>query len=452
MNVPLRNMKTGQYYLSSGAHTLKLDFSNSYFNRVKVRVKTVLVNTDGTTDGVDEYWANNPDNADPRLAKEHHLFPATDWENGVEFTSDGSSKLIDVQLPENIHYNMMYKVVVEYCRHKGGGVYDEGNWLEIADTKIYQDGKPCYGSDVIWKYSAQEWGWDQLSNLKTLTVPESNLYLIGAENVKWSFPTPLVTDQATFKNWQTSFEACLASKALSSIIVGPNDITGRRATLRTLQDFEFMFAYTRGWAYRPSENQRYPIYWRRVAPFQATSSSDNPTVTQNFRMLIKSTQTSHEGFIGVKPGESGYPNIYSSCECWVGETHIFTYGPARWEASLKDNKPVNYQHVIFQPESLGHKYIFFTRIYSDVEKCGIQNQSGYNTQSFWSQAYNNGLIMEFGKFIKEADIAGILYNNITRGYAEISDDRLISNTNKPNTAVCRTSIKLNTTPDLHPQE
>ena len=75
-----------------------------------------------------------------------------------------------------------------------------------------------------------------------------------------------------------------------------------------------------------------------------------------------------------------------------------------------------------------------------------------NTQSFWSQAYNNGLIMEFGKFIKEADIAGILYNNITRGYAEISDDRLISNTNKPNTAVCRTSIKLNTTPDLHPQE
>ena len=452
MNVPLRNMKTGQYYLSSGAHTLKLDFSNSYFNRVKVRVKTVLVNTDGTTDGVDEYWANNPDNADPRLAKEHHLFPATDWENGVEFTSDGSSKLIDVQLPENIHYNMMYKVVVEYCRHKGGGVYDEGNWLEIADTKIYQDGKPCYGSDVIWKYSAQEWGWDQLSNLKTLTVPESNLYLIGAENVKWSFPTPLVTDQATFKNWQTSFEACLASKALSSIIVGPNDITGRRATLRTLQDFEFMFAYTRGWAYRPSENQRYPIYWRRVAPFQATSSSDNPTVTPNFRMLIKSTQTSHEGFIGVKPGESGYPNIYSSCECWVGETHIFTYGPARWEASLKDNKPVNYQHVIFQPESLGHKYIFFTRIYSDVEKCGIQNQSGYNTQSFWSQAYNNGLIMEFGKFIKEADIAGILYNNITRGYAEISDDRLISNTNKPNTAVCRTSIKLNTTPDLHPQE
>lgn len=455
MNVPLRNMKTGQYYLSSGAHTLKLDFSNSYFNRVKVRVKAVLVNTDATQDGVDDYLAvlNNPD---PALAKEKLLYPTSNWDKGVEFLSDGSSKTIEVPLAENNHKNMMYKVVVEYCRHKGGGVYDEGNWLEIADTKIYQDGKPCDGSNVIWKYSAQDWGWSQLGNLKTLGgVPESNLDLIGAENVKWSYPTPLAADQATFKNWQTSFKACLDSKALSSIIVGPNDITGRRATLRTLQNFEFMFAYTRGWAYRPSGNQRYPIYWRRVAPFQATSSSGNPTVTPNFRMLIKSTQTSHEGFIGVKPGESGYPNIYSSCECWVGETLIFSYGPAGWPATINNNRPVDYQHVIFQPESLGHRYIHILKTYSDVEKCGIQNPSGNSTLSFWAEAYNNNinpLISEMGKFVKEADIAGILYNNIARGYAEIYDDRLISNTNKPNTAVCRTSIELNTTSDLHPQE
>lgn len=451
MNVPLRNMLPAQRYLSSGAHTLKLDFSNSYFNRVKVRVKTVLVNTDGTTDGVDDYLAvlNNPD---PALAKEKQLYPTSNWDKGVELQSDGSSKTIEVPLEENSHKNMMYKVVVEYCRHKGGGVYDETTWLEIADTKIYQDGKPCDGSDVIWKYSAQEWGWDQLSNLKTLTVPESNLYLIGAENVKWSFPTPLVTDQATFKNWQTSFEACLASKALSSIIVGPNDITGRWAKLKTQKNFEFMLVYARGWAYTPSNSQRYPVYWRRVPPFEAYSGlKDNPTVTPGFTMQIKSPQTNHEGFIGVKPGESGYPNIYSSCECKVGETTIFAYGPAGWSAVLSDNKPVNYQYVAFQPEDLGHYYIHIIKHYSDNEKCGIQN-TNYNVMTFWSQAYNNGLITEFGKFVKEGDITAILNNNITRGYAYIHEDRLVSKTNKPNTAVCRTSIKLNTTPDLHPQE
>lgn len=97
-------------------------------------------------------------------------------------------------------------------------------------------------------------------------------------------------------------------------------------------------------------------------------------------------------------------------------------------------------------------YIHILKTYSDVEKCGIQNTTYYNVMTFWSQAYNNALIMEFGKFVKEGDITAILNNNITRGYAYIHEDRLVSKTNKPNTAVCRTSIKLNTTPDLHPQE
>lgn len=213
-----------------------------------------------------------------------------------------------------------------------------------------------------------------------------------------------------------------------------------------------MLVYARGWAYTPSNSQRYPVYWRRVPPFEAYSGlKDNPTVTPGFTMQIKSPQTNHEGFIGVKPGESGYPNIYSSCECKVGETTIFAYGPAGWSAALSDNKPVNYQYVAFQPEDLGHYYIHIIKHYSDNEKCGIQN-TNYNVMTFWSQAYNNGLITEFGKFAKEADITAILNNNITRGYAYIYEDRLVSKTNKPNTAVCRTSIKLNTTPDLHPQE
>ena len=127
------------------------------------------------------------------------------------------------------------------------------------------------------------------------------------------------------------------------------------------------------------------------------------------------------------------------------------YGPAGWSSVVRDNKPVDYQHVIFQPEALGHRYIYFIKYYSDNEQCGIQN-TNYNVMTFWSEAYNKALIMQFGKFDKEGDITAILSNNIARGYAYIHEDRLVSKTNKPNTAVCRTSIILNTTPDLHPQE
>ena len=229
MNVPLRNMLPAQRYLSSGAHTLRLDFSNSYFNRVKVRVKAVLVNTDGTTDGVDEYWANNPDNSDPRLAKEHHLFPTTDWENGVELTSDGTSKLIELNLPQNIHYNMMYKVVVEYARHKGGGQYDN-NWLEIAGTKIYQDGNPSPASDVIWKYSAQDWGWDQMLEYTTGKNPtrgEQN-EVEGTLGERWQEPTPLFgTTSETYSNWKTSFSYCQNAMSMLDGVLGPEEVTGR---------------------------------------------------------------------------------------------------------------------------------------------------------------------------------------------------------------------------------
>ena len=230
MNVPLRNMETGQYYLSSAAHTLRLDFSNSYFNRVKVRVKAVLVNTDGTTDGVDEYWANNPDNADPRLAKEHHLFPTTDWENGVELTSDGTSKLIEMNLPQNIHYNMMYKVVVEYARHKGGGNFadGEGEWLEIVGTKIYQDGNPLGGTNVIWKYGGLDWPsslWGQFDP-DVFQVP-SGPKIGGDEDGTWSYTFPLTAqNSSTWDNWKNWFNMAVSAKVVETALIGPAGING----------------------------------------------------------------------------------------------------------------------------------------------------------------------------------------------------------------------------------
>lgn len=231
MNVPLRNMLPAQRYLSSGAHTLKLDFSNSYFNRVKVRVKTVLVNTDGTTDGVDEYWANNPDNTDPRLAKEHHLFPTTDWENGVEFTSDGSSKLIDVELPENIHYNMMYKVVVEYARHKGNGTYED-QWQELDKLVIYQDGKP-YAGNVIWKYTPQEYGWDMMAKTDqpNPVLPKTNLRVDMTNNDEWIYAAPFAENASAWGDIKGSFTNAKAKHCMRGDAKGPDGLTRKRVEI-----------------------------------------------------------------------------------------------------------------------------------------------------------------------------------------------------------------------------
>lgn len=231
MNVPLRNMLPAQRYLSSGAHTLKLDFSNSYFNRVKVRVKAVLVNTDGTTDGVDEYWANNPDNTDPRLAKEHHLFPTTDWENGVEFTSDGSSKLIDVELPENIHYNMMYKVVVEYARHKGNGTYED-QWQELDKLVIYQDGKP-YAGNVIWKYTPQEYGWDMMAKTDqpNPVLPKTNLRVDMTNNDEWIYAAPFAENASAWGDIKGSFTNAKAKHCMRGDAKGPDGLTRKRVEI-----------------------------------------------------------------------------------------------------------------------------------------------------------------------------------------------------------------------------
>lgn len=235
MNVPLRNMKTGQYYLSSGEHTLRLDFSNSYFNRVKVRVKAVLVNTDETDDGVDAYWtalqASDPDvAADPTQAKERYLYPTTNWAEGVEFSSDGGSKEIRMQLPQNLHKNMMYKVVVEYARHKGGGYFDTANWLEIAGLEIYQDGNPLVENGVIWKYGGWNWPpslWAEFNPSSPPAVPDGP-DIGGTEDGTWTYAHPLIAkNSTTWNNWITWYGEAADKMTVASKENGPTGITGK---------------------------------------------------------------------------------------------------------------------------------------------------------------------------------------------------------------------------------
>lgn len=235
MNVPWRNMETGQYYLSSGAHTLRLDFSNSYFNKVKVRVKAVLVNTDETEDGVDAYWTalqtSEPDvAADPTQAKERYLYPTTNWAEGVIFTSDGGSKEIQMDLPENKHKNMMYKVVVEYARHKGGGNFADGpdDWLEIAGLEIYQDGNPIDGAGIIWKYMPLEWPGELWSGFTTDKKPSLTGPVFGGpeDDGTWSCAAPLDITTGTWNSWKSSFEAAKARNTVYSDVVGPGGVTG----------------------------------------------------------------------------------------------------------------------------------------------------------------------------------------------------------------------------------
>lgn len=234
MNVPLRNMKTGQYYLSSGAHTLRLDFSNSYFNKVKVRVKAVLVNTDETEDGVDAYWTalqtSEPDvAADPTQAQERYLYPTTDWAKGVVFTSDGGSKEIQMDLPANRHKNMMYKVVVEYARHKGGGHFADGpdDWLEIAGLEIYQDGNPIDGAGIIWKYMPYEWPGELWSGFTTDKKPSLTGPVFGGpeDDGTWICAAPLDITSSTWNGWKSSFDAAKARNTVSSSVVGPSNVT-----------------------------------------------------------------------------------------------------------------------------------------------------------------------------------------------------------------------------------
>lgn len=351
MNVPLRNMKTGQYYLSSGAHTLKLDFSNSYFNRVKVRVKAVLVNTDATQDGVDDYLAvlNNPD---PALAKEKQLYPTSNWDKGVELQSDGSSKTIEVPLEENSHKNMMYKVVVEYCRHKGGGVYDDNNWIELAGLKVYQDGKPCDGSNIIWKYSAGSWrsgaqkysGSTPSNGIRLPANTEPGNLVVGS-GLYWQEASPFVNGvQNNLPAYVTSFNNAKKASTIQGIVTAP--IATWRQSISINITGQVCYAFLIG---HPINGASAPIYWSSTTP---ALSKQNYVIQKNFgdnNLSYVFRGTNGWANNGYFDSDTGTPNAI--CASWQVEMEGLGTVATGWQKQTGGyiNWRINwsYQKLIF---------------------------------------------------------------------------------------------------------
>ena len=435
MNVPLRNMQTGQYYLSSGAHTLKLDFSNSYYNRVKVRVKAVLVNTDATQDGVDDYLAvlNNPD---PALAKEKLLYPTSNWDKGVEFLSDGSSKTIEVPLAENNHKNMMYKVVVEYCRHKGGGVYDEGNWLEIADTKIYQDGKPCDGSDVIWKYSAQDWGWSQMGVYNTGQNPSrgGQTLVEGALGLKWQEPTPYFgTVSGTYSGWKTSFTAGKNAKSVFQAVTGPDAVTARRRT-RTAADENYVLILYGNYGVGRIESR----YWFEVKfppGLTGIAQSTDPTKVPELETRIH-VWNAHYGIL-----DAGWNKSYCEFRLALGNMSGYIQQPIKW------------------PYFGGRNWTWFGVVQKiHTAYGGVTTWNELNKQVYYYENTSTGngieryLVNGFIEKRTRYHPAGLQtgYNEIIPGTVYTADTQQLEGT-QPN-AVFRTQISSTTTDKVFPQE
>lgn len=368
MHVPLRNMQAGQYYLSSGAHTLKLDFSNSYFNRIKVRVKAVLVNTEVTQDGVDDYLAKLS-NSDPAFAKEKHLFPASDWEKGKEILSDGSSKMIEVPLAENNHKNMMYKIVVEYARHRGGGVYDEKNWLEVTGLKVYQDGKPCDGSSVIWKYSAGSWrnGTKSYSggnppNQSLLPANTDPGNLVAGSGLYWQEASPLVSGvQGMLPGFVGSFNNAKSMAAIASSVTVP--VGTWRQSININITGNVCYAFLIG--HPISSSGSAGIYWSSTTPYL---DKRNYGVQKNFgdnnlSYVFRGTnQWANNGYFDSDKGTAN-----AICADWRVEMEALGTVATGW---LKQTGG----YITWKP-NWSHQKLILTNAYTPKRISGYQTQS-----------------------------------------------------------------------------
>lgn len=444
LRTPLRNMETGQYYLSSDAHNLKLDFKNSRFKRMNVRVKAVLVNTDGTEEGVQAYCDHNNVPADKRTI---WLWPTNTENDGQEIRSDGQT-LIQIALPENTQTNMMYKIVAEAKTQTG--------WEEFENLKIYQDGIPAEQSGVIWKYSPQDWGWTQLGNIEGITVPESNLMVNGAANMKWEYPTPLKTESLTWVVWQKSFAHCISTLAINKEIVGPTDITGRYKRLTSHNTYWMDITYDNGWGYKQPSDHPYIYYRRTIPPYTATRTIADPTVNPDMQMIIKNSKTTHEGIIGAVPGQSWI--VQCSADVWVGDNLILRWGPAGCQEKYQYQSPQNYQHFFIFEANSKHwmPYMWVYTNYSEIEKMGSYPQ--YSSTTSINELYSaqpiKSLRWEIGKFEKQLILPETTLQAWFNQFAGSAswESRLQSATNLPNNAVYRKPIEQKTTNDLHPQE
>lgn len=144
VELPLRNLGSKQRLISNGNHTLKLDFSTSYFSKLKVRVLKRLVNTDGEEVGVDAY-IKNVKGGDSSC----RVIYLTS-EEGVTLYSDQNT-VVSCQVGVNNECNMMYRVVAQ--------TYSEAaqEWKDIEDLYIYQDAQPIPEFGYVVLYGPHFW-------------------------------------------------------------------------------------------------------------------------------------------------------------------------------------------------------------------------------------------------------------------------------------------------------
>lgn len=234
LRAPLRNMETGQHYLSSASHDLKLDFSNSRFTEMDIRVLARLVNTDGTTDGVDDYLAKLAVKSED-MAKEKPLYPAADWENGYHLWSDDESKLIEFTLGENKHTNMMYRVIVQSKTKAPDGSF---GWSDLEELYIYQDCAGLGTNKTVWRYSPTQWNYELgIGKAQATDITETSIIGDGddsemAETInhgdqyvnKWYMPNPWCGETRTFTKYNaitSTYQTVKTACATGETVVAP---------------------------------------------------------------------------------------------------------------------------------------------------------------------------------------------------------------------------------------
>lgn len=285
--LPLRNMETGQRLLSSDNHWLKLDFSNSFFRRMKVRVSKQLVNTDGGTSGVETYISQVKNN--DASVKKIQLMPLEQqngtWADGIELLSTGN-KLLTFQLGENNEENMMYRVVVE--------TLTSDDWEVLQELDIYQDAKPISNTGYVVYYQQHEWNGTLARGPLSPLSNQYNLYdyaisnettvnkPLGGGSLSWQLGTTYTVRgaaQHTRMQVMTALQADLPNKYNIGIVEpGVSVVNSYQGDLSFERSFCIDISYYRMWRIVGAN----PVgIWRNIANIQHSDLLTTKTYRYN---------------------------------------------------------------------------------------------------------------------------------------------------------------------------
>lgn len=207
-NMPLRNMLSGQRFVSAAAQQVKFNFSNSYYREMKVRVKTYMCYTDYTPVGDTHTGYETP-----------VYYPG---EAGVTLKSYDKSQPQEIlcNLPANNHNNLIRKVEVQYGDASG-------NWMTIDDATpdVYQDGTG-YTADnkqiMVYKNTAQ------LGSLTTVysDVPAQLSGLKGYDNIKvsWNYVHEATLGVGKTANLVTVCNSAAKDNTIDPVLGDPVDL------------------------------------------------------------------------------------------------------------------------------------------------------------------------------------------------------------------------------------